>query len=65
MLEAYLSRPDMVQYYECGDFPFNFAFLGFGKEVTADEVMTDCSGPCLEFLPKSIIKQIFGVQCGK
>ena len=38
MLEAYLSRQDMVAYYDCGDFPFNFAFLGFGKEVTAEEV---------------------------
>ena len=41
MLEAYLSREDMVLWYECGDFPFNFAFMAFGEGVKADEVSQD------------------------
>ena len=39
MLEVYLSRPDMVPFYDCSDFPFNFGFVGFKDSVDADMVV--------------------------
>ena len=39
MLEAYLSPTDMIPFYECGDYPFNFGFVGFSNTVTAQDVL--------------------------
>jgi hypothetical protein len=50
MLEAYLSRQDMALYYECGDFPFNFAFMAFEVGVAADEVKANID-EMMQFLP--------------
>ena len=33
-----MSRPDMVPFYVCSDFPFNFGFVGFKDNVDADMV---------------------------
>jgi hypothetical protein len=41
MLEAYLSPEDMVPYYNCSDFPFNFGFVGLKEGVTAADVMNN------------------------
>ena len=41
MLEAYLSPEDMVPFYNCSDFPFNFGFVGFREGVTAADVMNN------------------------
>jgi len=38
MLEAYLSREDMIPFYDCSDFPFNFGFVGFKDGVNAEDV---------------------------
>ena len=39
MLEASLKTIDEhLQYYECGDFPFNFAFVSLTESSTADNV---------------------------
>lgn len=41
MLEAYLSPTDMIPFYECGDYPFNFGFFGFSNAVTAEDVLNN------------------------
>jgi hypothetical protein len=49
-LEVYLSRQDMVPYYECGDFPFNFGFVGFRDGVSATDVEYSIKD-MLDYLP--------------
>ena len=43
MVEAYLSIEDTMEYYKCGDFPFNFFFItdlprSYDRSVTAEDV---------------------------
>ena len=43
MVEAYLSIEDTMEYYKCGDFPFNFFFItdlprSYDRAVTAEDV---------------------------
>ena len=39
MLETYLSPNDMIPFYDCSDYPFNFGFVGFNNDVTAQDVL--------------------------
>ena len=43
MVEAYLQIEDTMEYYKCGDFPFNFFFItelprSYDRDVTAGDV---------------------------
>ena len=43
MVEAYLPIEDTMEYYKCGDFPFNFFFItelprSYDRAVTAGDV---------------------------
>ncbi len=38
MLESYLPANEQVPFYECSDFPFNFAFVEMYSPVTASKV---------------------------
>ena len=41
MLEAYLPMEDLAEYYNCGDYPFNFQLIeALGSPPKASEVKT-------------------------
>ena len=50
-LEAYLSRQEMIPYYECGDFPFNFGFIGLSEGIIANMVIDNITD-MLDNLPE-------------
>ncbi len=39
MLEAWLTIEETMEYYKCGDFPFNFNFVNLDEAPTAKEVV--------------------------
>jgi hypothetical protein len=39
MVETYLSIDDTMEYYECGDFPFNFFFIMDLPRLGTDRVV--------------------------
>lgn len=54
MLEAYLPTDELIVYYECSDYPFNFDFitrLPTGVPVTAQgiyDIISDWTGSSTE-----------------
>lgn len=51
MLESYLTAEEQVPFYECSDFPFNFAFVEMYAPVTASKVAHELND-WLNFLPE-------------
>lgn len=41
MLEAWLDINSTMEYYECGDFPFNFGFVNLNEAPTATQVASE------------------------
>ena len=50
MLEAWLDINSTMEYYECGDFPFNFGFVNLNEEPTA-KIVAEQINLWLENLP--------------
>ena len=51
MLESYLTAEEQVPFYDCSDFPFNFAFIEMYAPITASKVAKDLND-WLNFLPE-------------
>ena len=50
MLEAWLDINSTMEYYRCGDFPFNFGFVNIDESPNA-EIISDLINEWLQHLP--------------
>ena len=55
MLEAWLELNDTMEYYKCGDFPFNFGFVNMQDMTPNAQFVSSLINTWLDASPKNAI----------